>query len=58
MKSVVVLLLLSLISSVAQPIDIGSRRELFTDDHIIQKLEGEIDLTPVNWAIENETLAG
>ena len=44
MKSVVVLLLLSLISSVAQPIDIGSRRELFTDDHIIQKLEGEIAL--------------
>ena len=43
-KSVVVLLLLSLISSVAQPIDIGSRRELFTDDHIIQKLEGEIAL--------------
>jgi hypothetical protein len=44
MKSILVLLLLSLLSAFAQPIDIASRRELFTDDHLIQDLEGGIAL--------------
>ncbi len=61
MKSLIVLLLLSLISAVAQPVDIGSRRELFTGDHLVQKLEGEIVLRlhhprPREIAIEHDAL--
>ena len=44
MKSVFCLLLLPVLSMAASPIDVGSRRELFVDDHLIQELEGEIAL--------------
>ena len=44
MKLVPWLLLLPVLSMAASPIDVGSRRELFVDDHLIQELEGEIDL--------------
>lgn len=33
-------LILTSLSAAAEPIDIGSRRELFVDDHLIEKLTG------------------
>jgi len=34
----------SLLSMAAEPVDIGSRRELFVDDHVIEKIEGDARL--------------
>ena len=34
----------SLVSMAAEPVDIGSRRELFVDDHVIEKIEGDARL--------------
>ena len=31
----------SLVSVAAEPVDIGSHRELFVDDHVIEKIEGD-----------------
>lgn len=38
------LLLLSLLSEATASIDIGSRRELFVDDYLIQETKGEVEL--------------
>ena len=34
----------SLVSMAAEPVDIGSHRELFVDDHVIEKIEGDARL--------------
>ena len=38
------LLLHTIISSAAEPIDVGARRELFTDTTLIERSEGQLEL--------------
>lgn len=44
MKRALLFLLSNTLPLFADPIDIGTRRELFVDDHLIQKFDGDISL--------------
>ena len=44
MRSIAIMLLVFVSVASADPIEIGSRRELFVDDYLIQKMEGNLEL--------------
>jgi hypothetical protein len=44
MRSIAIMLLVFIAVASADPIEIGSRRELFVDDYLIQKMEGNLEL--------------
>ena len=46
----------SLVSMAAEPVDIGSRRELFVDDHVIEKIEGDVRLDMTTYGVEPPTV--
>lgn len=61
MRFTILILFLGLLQASANPIDIGSRRELFVDDFLIEQMEGDVDFqlhhpTPQEVALSHDEL--